>query len=141
METNFNNEVTDLYNQAIAIKNNNDLITFCHKACYSCDRILQIIYENEVGSVPKNILFSSMLRSLEEKKDLVPLEIRKLFETISAKGNPNSHPNNLLDSKRKQQASIAEQSLSHICNWFFNDYLQIPFEENVFEVRKENLIN
>ncbi len=141
METNFKNEVTDLYNQAIAIRNNNDLITFCHKARYSCERILQIIYEKEIGPVPKIIKFETMLRSLEEKKDLVPLEIRKLFETISATGNPNSHPNNLPDSKRKQQASIAEQSLSHICNWFFNDYLQIPFEENVFEVRKENLMN
>ena len=46
MENNFKNEVTDLYNQALAIKNNNDLITFCHKARYSCERILQIIYEN-----------------------------------------------------------------------------------------------
>ena len=141
MENNFKNEVTDLYNQALAIKNNNDLITFCHKARYSCERILQIIYENEIGPMPKSILFSTMLRSLEEKKDLIPLEIRKLFETVSATGNPNSHPNNLPESKRKQQASIAEQSLSHICNWFFNDYLNVPFDEDMFLVRRENLMN
>ena len=71
----------------------------------------------------KVIKYETMLKTLEGKKDLIPLEIRKLFETVSATGNPNSHPNNLPESKRKQQASIAEQSLSHICNWFFKKSL------------------
>lgn len=139
MDANCKNEVIELFNQAIAIKNNNDLITFCHKARYSSERILQIIYESEIGKLPPKIQFSTMLQSIE-KLNVIPLEIRKLFETVSATGNPNSHPNNLPESKRKQQASIAEQSLSHICNWFFNDYNDLD-EPDLFVLHKNNILD
>lgn len=131
-------EVIELYQQAISIKNNNDFVTFCHKARYSCERILQIVYDKEIGPLPKTISFHKMMIKLEEKRDVFPLEIGKLFETISATGNPNSHPNDLPEKKRKQQAAIAEQSLALICNWFFNDYLQMPVADDLFVLNKTN---
>ena len=139
MDINHRNEVTELFNQAIAIRNNNDLITFCHKARYSSERILQIIYESEIGKLPSKIQFSTMLQSIE-KLNVIPLEVRKLFEAISATGNPNSHPNQITDSKRKMHASIAEQSLAHICNWFFNDYYDLD-EPNLFVLNKNNVLD
>ena len=139
MDINHRNEVTELFNQAIAIRNNNDLITFCHKARYSSERILQIIYESEIGKLPSKIKFSTMLQSIE-MLNVIPLEVRKLFEAISATGNPNSHPNQITDSKRKMHASIAEQSLAHICNWFFNDYYDLD-EPNLFVLNKNNVLD
>jgi hypothetical protein len=135
-------EVSGLVKNAFTFKNANDYATFCHKARYSCERILQIIYSQEVNPLPNNIGFDKMLNSIVEKnKYTIPLEIRNLIESIRATGNSNSHPNQLTDKMRKRQADVASHSLSFICNWFFNEYLQLEIKDELIIVDKLNYLD
>jgi len=136
-------EVSDLVKNTLSLKSNNDLINFCHRARYTCERLLQIIYMKEVNSLlPKNIGFQTMLDSIvKTNNEAIPLEIRKVIEFIGAIGNQSSHPNQIPEHKRKQDASSVEQFLAHLCNWFFNDYFKFDLQEDIFNYEKTNYKN
>lgn len=53
--------LSDLFKTTLSYKKNNDLEFFCHKARYSCERILQIIYVKEFSPLPKVIKLATNL--------------------------------------------------------------------------------
>jgi len=137
------NKIIDLLRQAFLLRENPNLI--CSQSRISGEAILREIYKREYGNVPPKITFQTLLEGIR-KKNIVPYQIILLFETVQRYGNMTIHPDNELTYRTEHEALIVESNLSGICNWFFNTYLELELEEEIFkssstESTKPNVAN
>jgi hypothetical protein len=124
------NKLIDLLKQAFQLRKNPDLI--CAQSRKSSEAILREIYKREIGAVPPKITFQSLLEGVR-KKNMMPHQISLLFETVNRFGNMTMHPDDELTARTEQEAQIVESNLAGICNWFFNNYLQVEMDEDLFK--------
>jgi hypothetical protein len=129
------NKLIDLLKQAFSLKSEPDLI--CAQSRRSAEAILKIIYKNEYEQVPPQIAFEGLLRGIQ-KKGIFPSHIVPLFETIQRLGNKTMHIDENLTSRTINDAAIVESNLGGITNWFFNEYLNIEIDENIFNKTTSN---
>lgn len=124
------NKIIDLLRQAFHLRENPNLI--CSQSRISGEAILREVYKREFGNVPPKITFQTLLEGIR-KKNIIPHEILLLFETVQRYGNMTIHPDDELTYRTEHEALIVESNLSGICNWFFNNYLELELEEDIFK--------
>jgi len=132
------NKLIDLIKQAFRLRENPDLI--CGQSRKSSEAILREVYKREVGPVPPKIMFQSLLDGIRKRK-VIPHEITLLFETVNKYGNMTLHPDDELSIRTINEAKIVESNLSGICNWFFNSYLRMETEVDLFTATANNSTN
>jgi hypothetical protein len=123
-------KIMDLLRQAFHLRENPNLI--CSQSRISGEAILREVYKREFGHVPPKITFQSLMDGLR-KKNIIPHQILLLFETVQRYGNMTIHPDDDLSHRTEHEARIVESNLSGICNWFFNQYLNLELGEDLFK--------
>ncbi|MFN4952230.1 MAG: hypothetical protein ACK5F0_11470 [Flavobacteriales bacterium] len=123
------NKLIDTLKKAFHLKEDPDLLIAQSRK--SIEAILREIYKREIGPVPPQITIKTMLDKFSQHK-IIPHQIHLLFETVNRFGNMTLHPDDELSSRTSQEAQIVESNLAGICNWFFNNYLQLELEETFF---------
>lgn len=110
----------------------------CIESRISCEAILKLAYKREYGQVPPSITFEKLKEGLV-KKGVLPNHIVSLFDSIQRLGNKTAHIDEHLTDRTIPEALVAENSLGNICNWFFNEYLQIELPlDNLFNNSNES---
>lgn len=123
-------KIIDLLRQAFHLRENPNLI--CSQSRISGEAILREVYKREFGNVPPKITFQTLLEGIR-KKNIIPHQILLLFETVQRYGNMTIHPDDELTYRTEHEALIVESNLSGICNWFFNTYLKLELDEDIFK--------
>jgi hypothetical protein len=137
------NKLIDRIKTAIKFRSNPNQI--CIESRISCEAILKITYKREYGQVPPSITFEK-LKDGVVKKGVLPSHIVSLFDSIQRLGNKTAHIDEHLTDRSTSEALVVENSLGHICNWFFNEYLNIELSldnlyVNLNESQNSILIN
>lgn len=130
-------KLIDLLKQAFRLREDPDLI--CSQSRKSSEAILREIYKREVGPVPMRITFQSLLEGIRKRK-VIPYQIILLFETVNRYGNMTLHPDDQLTARTAKEAQIVESNLAEMCNWFFNVYLKMDINEELFTVSQNNSV-
>jgi len=123
------NKLIDLIKQAFSLREQPDLI--CSQSRISSEAMLREIYKREFGNIPAKIAFQSLLEGIR-KRNVIPHEVLLLFETVNRFGNMTVHPDDNLTARTIQEAQIVESNLAGICNWFFNSYLKLDLNQDMF---------
>jgi hypothetical protein len=137
------NRLIDRIKTAIKFRGNPNQI--CIESRISCEAILKLTYKREYGQVPPSITFEKLKEGVV-KKGILPSHIVSLFEAIQRLGNKTAHIDEHLTDRTVSEALVVENSLGNICNWFFNEYLNIELSldnlyDNLNESQNSILIN
>jgi hypothetical protein len=130
------NKLIDRIKTAIKFRDNPNQI--CIESRISCEAILKLTYKREYGQVPQSITFEKLKEGVV-KKGVLPNHIVSLFDSIQRLGNKTAHIDEHLTDRTISEALVAENSLGNICNWFFNEYLQIELSlDNLYDNLNES---
>jgi hypothetical protein len=137
------NKLIDRIKTAIKFRANPNQI--CIESRISCEAMLKLTYKREYGQVPPSITFEKLKEGVV-KKGVLPSHIVSLFDSIQRLGNKTAHIDEHLTDRSISEALVVENSLGNICNWFFNEYLNIELSldnlyDNLNESQNSILIN
>jgi len=137
------NKLIDRIKTAIKFRANPNQI--CIESRISCEAMLKLTYKREYGQVPPSITFEKLKEGVV-KKGVLPSHIVSLFDAIQRLGNKTAHIDEHLTDRSISEALVVENSLGNICNWFFNEYLNIELSldnlyDNLNESQNSILIN
>jgi hypothetical protein len=129
------NRLVDRIKTAIKARSKPNQI--CIESRISCEAILKLIYKKEYDQVPAGISFEKLKEGIV-KKGIIPSHIVSLFDSIQRLGNKTAHVDENLTDRTTSEALVAENSLGNICNWFFNEHLNMELSlDNFYEDSEE----